>query len=412
MTISKAVRGSKTSLPGADPRDQSADRKSDYSALNAAYPKSWWLAAFSCDVKRRRVVPLRVLERDVILWRDEKGTVHCQAAHCPHLGAHLGYGGEVVNGAVRCPFHGWRFDPTGAVASQPGPIAPRKNACLPTYRVVERHGGLFLWNGTGTPDIDFPDFLSFLKDLNATPDDVTFAHHRWFLPFPAKWFAENLCDGMHFAIAHDTGNWGTTIVHGSTPTVMEMENAIYERRDWWSWENIWRRFIRREMINLLTPVSDNVMSTCWGASVHLVRFAGRPRILGTIIACWLPVDADTQYVMDITLVPRIRIPIIGRQLERLIGFVAGLGNWSTAIQDAGLMMHREEPENPPYTREDKGLIQFRRFWDSRIETNTQLAGDNHRSNGARAGIRVRGRDVAMADHETLEGGTTTNGASA
>jgi hypothetical protein len=116
--------------------------------------------------------------------------------------------------------------------------------------------------------------------------------------------------------------------------------------------------------------------------------------------------------MDITLAPRIRIPIIGRQVERLIGVVAGLGNWSTAIQDAGLMMHRKEPENPPYTREDKGLIQFRRFWDSRIDSSRQLAGDNLRSNGVRAGIRVRGRDAAVADHNDVvaDDGATANGA--
>lgn len=373
-----------------------------YVAVNPEYPRSWWMIAFSCDVKKNQAVPLKVLERDLVLWRDGDGVVHAQAGHCPHLGAHFGYGGSVVNNTLRCGFHGWQFDGAGTVVSQPGNAQPRKNACLPSYRLVEKHGALFLWNGAGEPDIDFPDFLSFLSQIDATPDDVTFHHHRWFLPFPAKWFGENLCDGMHFAIAHDTGAWGDTIIHDETPTTMEMENAIYERRPWLGAENIARRFVRREVINLLTPVSDNVMSSCWGGSIHLVRFAGRPRILGTIIACWLPVDADTHYVMDITLVPKVNVPVVGKPIEKLTGFVAGLGNWSTAIQDAGLMMHRREPENPPYTKEDRGLIRFRRLWDSRIESHYQLEGDNIRSNGLRAGIRVRGRDNApnTERHET------------
>lgn len=374
----------------------SARPQPEYSALNPAYPRSWWMVAFSCDVKGHRTVPLRVLERDVVLWRDSGGAVHCQAGHCPHLGAHFGYGGEVIDDELRCGFHGWRFAPSGQLAGVPGPDKPRANLCLPTYRIVERHGALFLWNGAGEPDIEFPDFLRFLADIGATEEDVTFHHHRWFLPFPAKWFGENLADGMHFAVAHDTGEWGDTIINFETPTMLETENAIYERRDWWSAENIKRRFTRRELINLLTPVVDNVVGTSWGGTVNLVRFAGRPRILGTIINCWCPVDADSHYVMDITLVPRSKVPVIGRPVEKTIGFVAGLGNWSTAIQDAGLMMHRKEPVNPPYSPRDRGLIAFRRLWDSRVDSHYQLAGDDRRSNGLRAGIKVKGRRMPPA----------------
>jgi hypothetical protein len=100
--------------------------------------------------------------------------------------------------------------------------------------------------------------------------------------------------------------------------------------------------------------------------------------------------------MDITLVPRSKVPVIGRPVEKTIGFVAGLGNWSTAIQDAGLMMHRKEPVNPPYSPRDRGLIAFRRLWDSRVDSHYQLAGDDRRSNGLRAGIKVKGRRMPPA----------------
>jgi nitrite reductase/ring-hydroxylating ferredoxin subunit len=364
-------------------------------AVNPAYPRSWWMAVFSRDLKAGKVVPLRMLERDIVMWRDPDGVVYGHAAHCPHLGAHLGYGGEVVGQRLRCPFHAWEFDGDGRLVGQAGPDRIREGVCLPTFLVMERHGALFVWNGDGDPDIEFPDFLAFLSEIGANATDVTFAHHRWFLPFPAKWFAENLCDGMHFAVAHDAANWGDTIIHSESTTTLEMENALFERRPWLGLENVWRRFVRREMINLLTPVTNNIKSTCWGASIHLVRFAGRPRILGTIIACWLPVDSHSHYVMDVTLIPRIRIPILGRPLEKLVGLAAGLGNWSTAIQDAGLMMHRAEAPNPQYTSRDKGLVIFRRFWDSRIASNGQLVGDNLRSNGHRAGIRVKGRSPGV-----------------
>jgi phenylpropionate dioxygenase-like ring-hydroxylating dioxygenase large terminal subunit len=357
-----------------------------FEAINPAYPRAWWTIAFARDIKVRRAVPLRVLERDLVLWRDSHGVVHCQAGHCPHLGAHLGYGGEVLDDAIRCPFHGWSYAADGTLVAQPGPDRVRQGICVATYRVVERYGALFAWNGDGEPDFDFPDIVA---EAGFRDEDVAFAHHRWFLPFPAKWFQENLCDGMHFAVAHDTAQWGDTIIRRETPTLLEMENAVYDRRRWLGWENIKRRLMRRELVNLLTPVTDNVLSTCWAGPLHLVRFASRKQILGTIIACWTPVDRDSHIVMDVTFLPRIRTPLLGSIAERVLGFVVGLGNWSTAIQDAGFMVHRAEPPNPPYGPRDKAMVVYRRFWDGRIVSGHPLEGDNVQSNGARAGIRTK-----------------------
>jgi nitrite reductase/ring-hydroxylating ferredoxin subunit len=360
-----------------------------YAALNPQYPRAWWTIGWSGDVKPGRVVALKILERDLVLWRDSSGTLHCQAGHCPHLGAHIGYGGSVVGDTVRCPFHGWCYDGDGKLAAQPGHDRLRDGVCLPTFRVVERYGAVFAWNGAGEPDFEFPDILA---EAGFAEEDVVFAHHRWYLPFPAKWFGENLCDGMHFAVAHDTAEWGETLIESESPTMMRMRNAIYNRPPWLGWANLKKRFRRGEMVNLLTPVTNDILSTCWGGPLHLVRFADRPNILGNIIACWTPVDAHSHLVLDLTLIPKMRIPVAGPMIEKTVGFAAGLGNWSTAIQDAGLMMHRAEQPNPAYHVRDRGLVTFRRFWDSRIVGDHPLAGDNRRSNGARAGIRVKDRN--------------------
>ena len=284
----------------------------EYEALNPKYPRAWWTACWSGDVKPGRAVPLKILERDLVLWRDSSGTLHCQAGHCPHLGAHIGYGGFVVGDTVRCGFHGWCYDAAGRLAAQPGTERLREGVCLPTFRVVERYGAVFAWNGAGEPDFDFPDILA---EAGFAEEDVVFAHHRWYLPFPAKWFGENLCDGMHFAIAHDTAEWGDTIIESESPTVMRMRNAIYDRAPWLGWENLKKRFRRGELVNLLTPVTNDILSTCWGGPLHLVRFADRPNILGNIIACWTPVDADSHFVLDLTLIPKLRLHVAGTMIE-------------------------------------------------------------------------------------------------
>ena len=41
-------------------------------------------------------------------------------AYCPHLGAHLGFGGKVEGDCIKCPFHEWKFQgEDGKVAEVP-----------------------------------------------------------------------------------------------------------------------------------------------------------------------------------------------------------------------------------------------------------------------------------------------------
>lgn len=368
------------------------DARRKFAALNPNYPKGWWMIAFSGDVGRSRVRALRVLESDVVLWRDTDGDLSCQSAHCPHLGAHLGYGGEVQGKSIRCPFHGWRFGSDGQVVDQPGPLARhQRNGCLDNFRVVERYGAIFLWNGADEPDHDMPDVL---EKLEVSEDDVVFAQHRWFLPFPAKWFVENVCDGMHFAIAHDAAEWGETVVTEETPTSMVMRDVLHGPRRWYSIENVKRRFYRRELMNLLTPVTNDLIMESYCGTLHLIRLLGAGK-LGSNFASWTPVDDTSHYLMSVVIMPKIRIPIVGPQLQRLLNFGMAIAEWSTVVQDAPIMLHRKERVNPAYTPYDKGLIKFRRLWDSRIETNQDgaLLGDGIHNNGLAAGIRLQKRTL-------------------
>jgi phenylpropionate dioxygenase-like ring-hydroxylating dioxygenase large terminal subunit len=299
-----------------------------YHALNPAYPRSWWPVAFTSDVPTGKVIPARLLERDVVFWRDQSGTLNCMAAHCPHLGAHLGKGGEVIGDELRCPFHGWGYRPDGHLASCPGPKRPRRNLVAnPTYRVLERYGGVFLWNGGGEPDIELPDIMAEL-DLDA--DEYVACEHRWLMPHPAKLFAENVADGAHFAIAHDVSEWGATLA--------------------------------------------------------LVYLTG-PNAIGSSLIGWTPVEADSHCFFEMMLMPRLRIPLVGPLAQKALDHAMGMATWTTIRQDSTIMSNRREPENPPYSAGDHALVAYRRLWDSRIDSPTPLDGENPRHNGLRAGIR-------------------------
>ena len=280
-----------------------------------------------------------------------------------------------------------------------GPDKIRRKLCLPKYRVIERHGGVFLWNGADEPDIDFPDILG---DLGLTEDDAVFCKHRWYLPWAAKHLAENTADGSHFAIAHDTGGWAETVILEDHPTVLRLENRVHNAPKWWSWANLARRAKKREISNILAPITSNVVSHCFGATLYQLHLAGRSKVFGSTLICFTPVDENSFYVMDMMLMPRVRIPLLGRGANYVMDYALGALSWGTARQDVPLMMRRIEPANPPYAPVDKALIALRRLWDSRIDSAAALDGESVRHNGTRAGIHPRATAESSTEGATLD----------
>jgi phenylpropionate dioxygenase-like ring-hydroxylating dioxygenase large terminal subunit len=110
------------------------------------YPNGWFAIGFSPDFAIGEVVTRHFFGEDLVIYRTRDGAVHATEPHCPHVGAHLGHGGRVVDDCLRCPFHGWRFDGTGQCVEIPGAnrIPPRAN--LRTWSIRENNGVVFAWH--------------------------------------------------------------------------------------------------------------------------------------------------------------------------------------------------------------------------------------------------------------------------
>lgn len=76
-------------------------------------PSGWFVLASSRELAPGQVLTRRLGDSERVLFRGPDGAVSVLAAHCPHLGAHLGHGGKVSGGQLVCPFHGRRFDGGG-----------------------------------------------------------------------------------------------------------------------------------------------------------------------------------------------------------------------------------------------------------------------------------------------------------
>ncbi|MFB4319188.1 Rieske 2Fe-2S domain-containing protein [Actinomadura sp. 21ATH] len=89
-------------------------------------PGGWFAVAFGKDVPAGRVARSEIGGRELVVYRTGRGDIKVISPYCPHLGAHLGYGGRVRDEEIVCPFHGFAFGPGGACTATGNGAKPPK----------------------------------------------------------------------------------------------------------------------------------------------------------------------------------------------------------------------------------------------------------------------------------------------
>jgi len=160
----------------------------------------------SIDDLTDRPLAARLLEHDVVVWRDSRGAVHAAADRCPHRGAALSMGRvirEPRGDMLECAYHGWRFDGRGqcvAVPALPDFKPPAEHrACAYSARVA--YGLVWVALEADVPD-DAPGLLpafaaehdAQLRKVNCGPYDVATSAPR---------LIENFLDMSHFGFVHE-----------------------------------------------------------------------------------------------------------------------------------------------------------------------------------------------------------------
>ena len=162
---------------------------------NPALRNSWFAVARSIDVNAQPLAAT-LLATKMVLYRSDDGVV-AAPDRCPHREAPLS-AGEVVDGCLVCPYHGWTFGADGTcvrVPSSADHVPPPPRAHLNTYACAERYG--LVWVCLGEPVGDIPviahdDDPSFRR-IN-TPVEV------WHTS--ATRMTDNFLDITHFPWVH------------------------------------------------------------------------------------------------------------------------------------------------------------------------------------------------------------------
>lgn len=165
------------------------------------YPNGWFQVAYSDDLKPAGVLPLKYFGRDLVLFRTEAGEPHLLDAHCPHLGAHLGYGGTVKDGCIRCPFHAWRYDGTGQCVEVPYAARVPPRARVTAWRIKEVNGLIMAWHHLGgqAPTWEVEPIAEY-----GASDWTPYELRRWKIRTHNQEMAENAVDSAHFHYVHGT----------------------------------------------------------------------------------------------------------------------------------------------------------------------------------------------------------------
>ena len=159
----------------------------------APFPVGWYAVAYAREVKQ--LITRQFMGRDIVLYRTASGVLVAADATCPHMGAHLGHGGRVEGESLRCPFHGFCFDPNGVCVSTPyGGKVPRIG--LRTYPVQE-HQGIVLcyydpFERAPTWNIEVPSNEGW-----SAP-----AYRAWTIQGHPQEIHENSVDFGHFSALH------------------------------------------------------------------------------------------------------------------------------------------------------------------------------------------------------------------
>lgn len=131
----------------------------------------WMPILFSHELKAGgRTMKVKLLGEDLVAFRDSSGRPGLIAANCPHRGAPL-YLGRNENDGIRCVYHGWMYDVTGACVDMPNEPASsnfKDKVNLVAYKIRERNGLLWAYLGPRKTPPELPDL-----EFNVLPPEHT-----------------------------------------------------------------------------------------------------------------------------------------------------------------------------------------------------------------------------------------------
>ena len=309
-------------------------------------------------------IRFRLLGEDLIAFRDTSGKVGFVAQACPHRGASLFFGRTEEDG-LRCVYHGWKFDVTGACVDMPSePVESNFKSKVRVLAYPSAEMGDIVWIYMGPPEKQPP--LPLYEWYSGT-HEITPHIHKWMQDCNWAQGQEGNIDTAHVTFLHRSfegfGFRGTNPDAAPLVEVMPTEfGFVYGgRRETPDGQYYWR-VTPYAMPGFTTipgasqigagffvlPVDDE---HCWWWTISLggrVNRGGQPYI-DLIPGTWRQKrNKDNDYLID-------------REMQRTVNYTGLPGNRvqdSAVIESMGPIMDRT---NEHLGRSDAAIIYMRRL---------------------------------------------------
>ena len=209
-----------------------------------ALRNQWYCAAFGHELKQAPLARI-FLNEPVVMYRKADGAPVAFEDRCCHRRAPLSEG-KVEGDNLRCGYHGFLYEPSGAAIWAPGQDRLPPGARVRSYPIVEKHGWVWIWMGDPA-----------LADSNTAPnydkyDDPKWASYDELIPIKSNYFlvVDNLLDLSHLPFLHAAtigspedidpklawergANWlkGVRIARGLSPSARNLQEGLTFRFD-------------------------------------------------------------------------------------------------------------------------------------------------------------------------------------
>ena len=162
--------------------------------------RRYWLAISRAEDLKDIPQAVKVLNEELVLFRDGTGRLGLMGLHCSHRGTSLEYG-DIEERGIRCPYHGWLYDVAGNCLDQP--LEPRGSTFCqkvkhPSYQVKELGGLIFAYLGCNENDPPpLPRYSTLVREHGVR---LTLPPRHW----DYNWFNffENTIDSLHAFFLH------------------------------------------------------------------------------------------------------------------------------------------------------------------------------------------------------------------
>jgi phenylpropionate dioxygenase-like ring-hydroxylating dioxygenase large terminal subunit len=178
--------------------------------------RQYWLPAIRSDeLPAPDCSPLRVklLGEELIAFRATSGKVGLIQNACPHRGASMFFGRNEEEG-LRCVYHGWKFDVTGACVDMPSEPAEsnfRNKVHTKAYPTHERNGIVWAYMGPRETPPPLPDIEANILAKSSDDISVLQRHCNWMQGLEGEMdtvHATFLHNGMNSLKDYEPGTFG------------------------------------------------------------------------------------------------------------------------------------------------------------------------------------------------------------